>query len=423
MAPKKTLNKQRFFLQTLVSLSDQGLLSALNLLTGLLLIRWVSKEEYGIYAQLFALGLFVSTLIEALISNPLTTIAPGKPEQEKHALFAQLYKLQWPVNLILSMAFGIGSSIAMSAVNAHPTPWLLGMTFALYVLGNAQRDFLRSILFIQGMPSRVLRIDLAYAAAVIAGTAILLWLQQLTIVTVLLLLGGANGVALSLAAGTIPKADTTLLSMRTAISVVWLRARWAVPGALIAWFINYSYLFLAAILLGAAATADLNAARLLLMPVALAVIAWSRIARPLASRMYAAKAWPQLNRLTWISVVGIETLTIMYIGLLWLALPFLQDRLLGPEYAATETLVLVWGGYFVLNAARWVGFSWLASNDQYKAMMLTNIAGLVTMLACFFTLVPKFGTTGAIASLAIVETIYLALTWFVLIPQAKKVQQ
>eukprot|EP01042_Synura_sphagnicola_P022693 gene22693-28917_t len=141
---------------------------------------------------------------------------------------------------------------------------------------------------------------------------------------------------------------------RDAVKAVLQRGRWALPGALVAWATNYSYLYLAALTLGVAATADLNASRLLLTPISLSVLAWSRVARPLVSRLYAARDWRHLDHLAWASVAGIEVLTVIYVALLWLALPWLQVHVLGAKYHGLEPMVLAWGGYFAINAARWI---------------------------------------------------------------------
>lgn len=420
MAEKQALSKKQLLLHSLTSLFDQGILSVLNLLVGLLLMRWIPKEEYGIYAQLFVVGLFAATLIEAFITNPLTTIAPGKPAREKLALFRHLHILQRWLSLALAILFGIGAAIALILTHSHVSPWLIGCAFSMYVFFNAQREFLRSVNFIQAKPIRVLFIDGIYALTVIIGAGILVLTNNVSIISALLLLGCANILSMVTGTGTIPHSKLPLLPRDILISDIWKRARWAAPGALVAWLTNYSYLFMTAAFIGAAASADLNASRLLLMPISLCVLAWSRVARPMASKMYANKDWKQLNHIAWISVIGIEILTAAYITVLWLAFPLLQEYVLGPQYANTHGLVLAWGIYFAINAARWVGFSWLASNDQYKQLLFASFITFFAMIASCLVLIPRFGTLGAIGALAIVEIVDLLLIWLVLLPLAKR---
>ncbi len=274
MVQEKELNNRRLFIHSLTSLFDQAILSALNLVVGLVLIRLATKETYGLYSQIYVVGIFVSTVAEALITSPLTTIAPGKTHIQRLQLFAQLHHLQFSLNILLALLFGIGSSIAVYVTDTDSQPWLIGIAFAFYIFLNAQREYLRSVSFIEGAPHKVLFIDSGYVIAVLCGVAILVLSRQLTVAGIMMMLGGANIIGLSLGKGILQTGQGKLTTKQQTISEIWQRGKWALPGALVAWLTNYSYLFLAAAFLGITAVADLNAARLLLMPISLCVLAW-----------------------------------------------------------------------------------------------------------------------------------------------------
>ncbi|WP_240475658.1 lipopolysaccharide biosynthesis protein [Herbaspirillum rhizosphaerae] len=421
------VSSRKLLTHSLASLLDQALLSGLNFALGLVLIRLATKESYGVYSQMYVAGIFASTVIEALITGPLTTIAPGKTVAERARLTTLLLRFQWQLSIGLAVLFGVGSAViaAVTKIDAHPV-WL-GVAFAIYILANAQREYHRSISFIEARPRRVLHTDVSYALGVLVGVGILLLVGYLTVPAILLVLGLANiaGMWRSTDHGPASAAsahtdDNT--EYRAAVGEVMQRGRWALPGALVAWATNYSYLYLAAAVLGVAASADLNASRLLLMPISLSVLAWSRVARPMVSRLFAARDWKHLDRLAWASVAGIEIVTIVYVIALWLALPWLQAHVLGAKYHGLEPMVLAWGGYFAINAARWIGSSWLTSNDQYKLLLLSGIACLVIMLISAAVFIPLYGTWGAILSLIIVEVFDLLLIWAVFLPMLRRKQ-
>lgn len=420
MVQEKALNSRRLFIHSLTSLTDQALLSALNLVVGLVLIRLATKETYGLYAQIYVVGIFASTIVEALVTNPLTTIAPGKSAEERAQLFAHIKRLQLRVNSALAILFGIGTAIAVALTNTDPQPWLLGITFAVYIFFNAQREYVRSVGFIESRPHQVLIIDASYVVTVLTGIATLVLFRHMSVSMIILTLGAANIISLSIANNRTPAYKTRPAATSGAWSQLWARGKWALPGALVAWFTNYSYLFLAAAFLGITASADLNAARLLLMPVSLCVLAWSRIARPVASRLYAAKNWQHLNRLAWMSVIGMEVIIAVYVTVLWLLLPWLQSHVLGPQYHNTSPLILAWGFYFAVNAARWIGSSWLSSNDQYRQLLISGVASLIVMLIASLALIPLYGAKGAVAALIIVEVFDLVLIWAVFLPMARR---
>ena len=57
-------------------LADQGVSSATNFLTGVIIARACSKEELGLYMLGFSLVLFVTDLQTSLISTPYMVYAP-----------------------------------------------------------------------------------------------------------------------------------------------------------------------------------------------------------------------------------------------------------------------------------------------------------------------------------------------------------
>lgn len=410
---------KRLLLHSLASLIDQALLSGLNFALGLVLIRLATKESYGLYAQMVVAGIFASTVLESLITGPLTTIAPGKTEAQRVRLVACLRRFQWQLSALLAVLFGIASVVVGYYAKLPESLPALGLAFAVYVFANALREYQRSLHFIEGRPRRVLHIDLAYALVVAAGVALLMVTGYFAVPGILLVLGLANAVGFWRSGQ--PHATTpSSQEQRAAVIEIWQRGRWALPGALVAWATNYSYLYLAAASLGVAASAELNASRLLLMPISLSVVAWSRIARPMASRLFAARDWKHLDRLAWASVAGIEAVTVLYVGVLWLALPWLEAHVLGAKYQGVEPMVLAWGVYFVINSARWIGSSWLTSNDQYRLLLISGVACLAVMLVCAALFIPRYGAWGAILALIAVEVFDFILIWAVFLPRTRR---
>jgi O-antigen/teichoic acid export membrane protein len=408
---------RRLLKDSVASLLDQGMLSALNLALGLVLIRLTAKENYGLYAQLYVAGILVGTLIEAIITAPLTTLAPGLSDERRRAFISHLDHYQRRLSAVLAIISGAiaGGVVALWQLDPHPVA--LGFAFAAYVWFGCLREFGRSVGFIEGRAVGVLHMDLWFALAVSLSIGALAWLGWMNLPAVLLALGFANLAALSLR----PMAGGKDGPGRAeAVGAVWQRGRWSLPGALMAWLTNYSYLYLTALWLGVAASADLNASRLLLMPISLLVLAWSRVARPHAVRLLRARDMAALRRFTLLSVGGIEVITVVYSGLLWLMLPFLEARVLGPKYSGLEPLVVAWGVYFVLYSARWVGTSLLTSGDRYRMLLMSAVMCLVVMVAAASYALPRWGAWGAVAALAVVELIDVLLVWLVLLPRVHR---
>ncbi|WP_186332309.1 lipopolysaccharide biosynthesis protein [Bordetella genomosp. 13] len=403
--------RPRLWFSAMVSIVDQAWLSMLNLAVGLILIRLVAKEDYGTYAQLYVAGLFAAGITEALVSNPLTTLASRYPDDQRATMMAHMDRFQSRLGTWVAVLFGVACAGVAGLLDLAQPLWL-GLGFALYVKTNATREYRRSTLFIEGASRRVLALDLRYGVAVLACTGVLIWAGWLTIPAVFAVLGAGNLVALLGAPRHPVPGPGAVPSYPEAVRESWKRGRLGLPGSILAWVINYSYLYVVAAWLGATATADLNASRLLLMPISLSVQAWSRVARPLIGRLLAGHDRARLRRLLFGSVVGIELLTISYVLVLWLALPWLQHHVLGEKYANVQALVLIWGAYFAINAARWIGTAALMSADRYDNTLTIAFVSLTLILTSMNVLIPLYGTEGAILSLAFVEVVSLFLNWW-----------
>jgi hypothetical protein len=57
---------------------DQALFAFSNFALNLLLARWLSPNEYGIFADDYTALLLIATLHTALLTDPMLEIGPGK---------------------------------------------------------------------------------------------------------------------------------------------------------------------------------------------------------------------------------------------------------------------------------------------------------------------------------------------------------
>ena len=417
---------KKFLSSSILSVIDQGMLSALNFAIGAMLIRFVSKDIYGLYGQLYAGGLLAGLLVDSWIAGPLTTVASAVHEHARRVLLRRY----WYRQIFWTLAMG-GLALLVVALlppvtHGHGQAWSLGLAFALYVIGNGLREYGRTVGFIQSDIHSVLRQDSVYVAAVILGGVVLLNRQQVDLYSVFLLLAGASllcawfGRARLLertAADASSIAAADLLVIDSHQSTIRGHGRWAVLGVTVGWLSNYSYVYLSGAWLGLAAIADLNASRLLLMPIPLAVAAWSRVARPEASRLMAEHNWSALKKLTLFSVVGIEFVVLSYVGVLLLTLPWLEAHVIGSKYSGLDPLIMLWGAYFAINAVRWIGTSWLMSGGAFRSMFLLGTITLGLVVALTSYTIPHWGPAGAVFALIAVELFETVVVWKFIYPR------
>ena len=406
------------------------MLSALNFVIGILLMNLVAKDDYGLYGQLYAGGLLVGLVVDSWIAGPLTTVAPSVHDDTRKSLLRHYWykQIAWTLAMA-SLAFVIVEFVP-AATHYSNKSWLLGAVFGAYLLGNGIREYGRTVGFIQSDIVSVIRQDVLYVSLVSLGLAVLYFSKHFDLVTVFALLAGSSFLC-TLASRQHFLAHTTAdveahakEKMQQAIEnhqeTISGHGRWAVSGVIVGWLSNYSYVYLSGAWLGVAAIADLNASRLMLMPIPLAVAAWSRVARPEASRLMAASDWRGLKRLTFFSIAGIELIVLAYVGLLLLGLPWLESHVISAKYSGLDPLVLTWGAYFAINAARWVGTSWLSSGGAYKQMFYLGSITLTLVLLITAFSIPRLGAQGAILALIVVEIFELIVVWRFILPRLQQ---
>ena len=419
-------SSKKFWSDSILSLIDQGLLSALNFLVGISLIRLTSKETYGLYVQLYAGGLFLVMLLDSSIGGPLTTVASGVSNTVRTHLRHAYWRQQLKISLLLAVLvipvgiMGIGQS------DDVVTRWGIALTFASFMLVTGLREYCRTIGFVEHQISSILKQDVAYVVLVVIGFGFIHYFFSINLIAIFTVLTLASFLSsapkmwhLHAQYGLVKSEDTTqqLAECRTQIIAY---AKWALPGAMLAWMSNYSYVYLSGLWLGVVATADLNAARLLLMPIPLAVVAWSRIARPTAGRLIATQDWRGLNRLTLLSILMVEVGILFYVSALVFFLPWLNGHVFGAKYQGLDALISIWGVYFAFNSARCIGTVWLTSGGAFRALLFMSVSAFALVLVVSNLAIPHWGRVGAIMALIVVELYQLVLVWSVTLPRLRR---
>ena len=155
-----------------LSLIDQGVVSATNFLTGVIIARACSKEELGLYMLGFSLILLVTDLQTSLIATPYMVYAP-RLKGEAHASYTGSTLIH-QMGLCLLIVLGlIGGEIA---VRHGVGPRGLGpVLYALIAMATfiTLREYARRICFACLKVKRALLLDAGIAAGQIGGLLLL----------------------------------------------------------------------------------------------------------------------------------------------------------------------------------------------------------------------------------------------------------
>ena len=406
---------------TAVSVIDQAMLSGLNLLIGLAIIRLGAKADYGIYVQLFTLMLLAQGVQDALINAPMVAMAPKGRQRRLRAICAHLFRLQFCMALAMGGVALLGLWLAAGPLDLQGLRHSVAVPFALAVIGQAAREYARDYSFLDLQPHRVLLIDTVYVAIVMLGLALGAVLGRLQVEWVF------SAVAIGgMVAGWSGLARSGLRPLHNhgrgwqVLSEAWSLSRWALPSVVIWWVSNDAFLYIVAGLIGVLAAADVGAARLLLMPVGLCSVAWGNVYLPRASRWVGQRSFALVQRVAWWSCLGLAALIAVYLVVLLLAYPWLERWVLGEDYAGLQALAIAWAAYFAAAAFRNSGTQAMSAGARYRDMFWYTLVGMVITVPLLVAMTIQVGVTGAVWAQALVELIMGVVIWLHGWPRVKR---
>ena len=388
------------------SLVDQALLSLVNLAVGMVFIRFSSKVEYVIYAQITALVLLTTSVQSSLINSPALTLLPRARLHIRNRLAASLFALQAVLSIVFATLFGILTLVSPAIVSLGFAGAGLAGAFALVVWTAWLRDFVRYQLFVQLRAGACLKLDVLYTLLCTAGLLLLIIKQAVAAHWVLFMMGLAGAIT------TLPwlfKTDIEFhfngSEIRNALRDVVALARWSVAGGLVSWVFGNGYVLIAAQVAGADATAEIVAARLFVAPLGMAYLAWANVFRPRASHWIAEGRTGMVSRVSNAAVAGITAGVALYVVTLLFVYPFLETHLLGAKYRGLFADILWWGGFFLASGVANIGTGVLVALGKFNNTFFAAAAGCLVSVPLMFLLGGSLGKHGILLGLTIGEVV------------------
>lgn len=359
---------------------DQVWLSAINFAISIVFIRYATKAEYGIYILLLTPIFFIQGIQNALFLSPFGTLFPQRAINDR---FSAVQFLAWgQLTFILAVAcLGFTSLITYQFLTdkvIFPT----AIAFALAISGILAREATRSFQYVNGHAGKALIGDIVFGTFVLLALAISINMEAVSAATILAITGIAG--LLPLSRLLIHKNKYPPLINKTEIAFFWACGRWAVIGVCLTWISLNLYPYIAAASFGVEAVAEINAARLFMMPLMLGLPAWSNLFRPKFSRWFAQRQLSNMKSasLKFAAYAGIVVL--IYSGIVFAAYPFLEMAL-GNSYASILPLVIAWAIFYFVSSIRTVFMANLMVDEAgYKAMTRYTFLTLFAFVPAMF---------------------------------------
>jgi len=389
--------------------TDQGLFATSNFALNILLARWLTAQEYGAFGVAFAIFLFIATLYQAMLLEPMLVFGPGKykdrlSEYSGALLYGHLgiAALGSLALLLSSLGFALWGSKALSTVMLS-----LALTQPLILL----LWFMRRACHARFKPHLAASGGGWYMALMLVGAYILYRTDRLSAPSALGVMAISSlVVSLWLAV----RLDLKVPPLRGGKLVRqffgghWSYGRWSVANQVLNWIPTNAYYLLLPLWAGLATGASFKALMNLVMPMLQSIWALSILLLPIFVRARdkgPAELESKVRLVLMLFVLG----SILY----WVLLGSFHDPLVSWLYGNryTENVELLWilGLAPVFVAVKLVVGHSLRALERPDRLFVAYLASAIVALALGALLIHFWGIAGAATGVLISQMVTAAL--------------
>ncbi len=169
---------------------DQAMVSGSNFLLGILLVRWIGLDDYGLFAMLWMGVLFALGINQAFVTKPLLSIAPKMEATEQKEYLEGLHMIQFLVSVlffILGITIYVLSDFFFDNQVSMLLPAISGIVFC-----QGLHDFYRKINFVKNNIPKAVLLDAVLYLGQLIGVIVLIFIEKINLETLLYLMLGAN---------------------------------------------------------------------------------------------------------------------------------------------------------------------------------------------------------------------------------------
>lgn len=385
------------------SVINQGLLSATNLVAGLILVRRASPAEYGYYVLINSAVPLLSQLQVAFINPIMPSRVTVAAQEDRRNFIGSLIREQRgflrvvPVLgvLIAFLAWAAGFIGTQAAVI-----WGLGAVASTAWL---YREFFRMVLISYRRPFEILRADVVFAIILTTG----IWLSTLTskaatISSVALIVAAVAGGWLMSHAVWRHEAWNTNGPPGALAQTIRLGA-WAAAGTVIHWLFSQGYTFIVAGGLSVTAVASIAATRLLLSPLGV-------FSMGIVTMMYSTSTlWLKhhgmrgLLRRVVLFALMMVCIAVTYIAIVWYLRDWIFANVIKKDFPQRDLLLTIWSMIFVATVIRDQVIFLPIALGRFKLLAVLTLVCAVLGLSTSFVAIQLYGVAGGLLGLLVGE--------------------
>jgi O-antigen/teichoic acid export membrane protein len=394
------------------AVADQGMVSGSNVLTGILLARFLGIEGFGTYSLAWAVLLLVASIHLPLIVGSMMSIGPKQSDEETPGYYGAV--------IVQNLAFAVAGSVLV-IISAEVIGWLvpawgverLALPLGAATFATVWQEFIRRYFFTIGRPAAAFAVD---AARYVNQIAILLALFLLVPGIIdpalaLWIVAGAAAVPAALGLRFLGPVDYRAGVMRAVAVRHYHASKWMVMSYPIEWASEYIFMFAAGTFLGTAAVGALRASQNVAAMTNILFLSLTNVVPASAARHLHEGGMAAMSRylrgvtLTAGSATAAICLMFAVAPAFWLRLLF------GEEFAQYGELVRWWALYYTVSFFALPLRSAFRAMERTRPVFTSRLMGACFALISFGILVPWLGLRGAVLGALVTKTIAVLWMW------------
>lgn len=388
-------------------LADQMLISFTNFATMVLLARGLGPAGFGEFTLIYGAMLFANSLQSALVIQPHSVLSTTRQGQEysdyttSTAFFQILF-------VIAAVALALGSGLVSWAANWSTTHLLLALAPCLAAW--QLQEFVRRVLYNETRLDAAFYNDLISYGGQTVAIAVLWWFQKLTGPIAMYAIMATSAVGAVVGFWQLRSSLNGRVT-RAVFIENWHFGKWLGGAELGYWLSSQIYLYLAAAILGTAATGTLKAAYVIFGPIRilgffLKSVLPNRFARTLVKGGNAAMA-EQVRLVYWMVAPFMGSFCLL---VAIFAGPILRV-LYGEQYSSETTVLMLYAIFaFVAFMAQIVACA-LRAKRLTKRIFASQMYASLVAVPVGWIIIKLMGINGAVVGMILTSMVVNFSNW------------
>lgn len=266
------------------SLLDQAMVSGTNFLLGIILVRLLGIEQYGVFVLIWMVVQFFASIQNALIISPMLTIAPKYSGNGQKTYLTSTFNIQAGFTFLLTIFITFFAFLPETVKPDWLTNQALIPLIASLIFFQLQ-DYARRNLFVRLMPKQAFYIDIVAYGLQLPVIFIVLSLYP-SFENALLIIATTMLLSFLMAFGWLNIKSVKNGNTLEVIKSHWLSGKWLLASAVSQWLSGNYFFILAGSLMGPAIVGAIKAAQNFLAITHIVFQALENVVPSEASRRY-----------------------------------------------------------------------------------------------------------------------------------------